>query len=328
MKASIYSRYGPPDVLAFQEVAKPSPRDDEVLIRIHAASVNFADASFVRGRPFMVRLMGQGLLRPKHTVLGSDIAGRIEAVGRSVQHLEPGDEVFGDICECGWGGFAEYVSVPWTALTVKPANLTFEQAAAVPQAATVALQGLRDKGRIQSRQQVLINGASGGIGSFAVQIAKLYGAHVTAVCSTRNLDLVRSLGADDVIDYTREDFARNGHRYDLILGTAGYRSILDYRRALSPQGRYVMTGGAMRQVFEAILFGPLLSKPGGKQLVNLSSKPVPADLAHLRELLEAGKVVPVIDRCYPLEQLGEALAYYEGGHARGKVVITMNHSHD
>ncbi len=327
MKASVYTRYGPPDVLELREVEKPTPKDDEVLVQIRAASVNFADASFVRGKPFMVRMMGQGLLKPKHTILGSDMAGRVEAVGKDVVQLKPGDEVFGDISECGWGGFAEFVSVPEDALALKPVNLTFEQAAAVPQAATVALQGLRDEGRIQPGQKVLINGASGGIGTFAVQIAKSFASEVTGVCSARNLDLVSSIGADHVIDYTQEDFTQNGKRYDLILATAGYRSIFDYRRALGPDGRYVMTGGSMAQVFEAILLGPWISKTGSKNMGNLSSKPSRDDLVFLKGLLEAGKAVPVIDRSYPLSEVPEALRYYERGHAQGKVVITMEHDH-
>jgi NADPH:quinone reductase-like Zn-dependent oxidoreductase len=327
MKASVYTRYGPPDVLEMMEVDEPTPEDGEVLVHIGAASVNFADTSFVRGKPFMVRLMAQGIFKPKHTILGSDIAGRVEQVGHDVMALQPGDQVFGDISECGWGGFAEYVSVPEDALALKPANLTFEQAAAVPQAATVALQGLRDVGKIQPGEQVLINGASGGIGTFAIQIAKSFGAEVTGVCSTRNLELVRSLGADRVIDYTQEDFTRNGRLYDLILGTAGYRSIFDYRRALKPTGRYVMTGGAMRQVFEAMLLGQWLSKTDGKRLTNLESTPSRDDLVFLKGLIEAGKVTPVIDRCYSLGEVPEALRHYEGGHAKGKVVIRMEQDH-
>jgi NADPH:quinone reductase-like Zn-dependent oxidoreductase len=257
MKAIVYTEYGPPDVLQLKEVEKPTPKDNEVLIKVHAASVNYSDWAFVRGEPFMVRLMGSGLLKPKNTILGADIAGRVEAVGRSVKQFQPGDEVFGDLSECGWGGFAEYVSVPENALTLKPANMTFEEAAAVPQAALVALQGLRDKGQIQPGQKVLINGASGGIGTFAVQIAKSFGAEVTGVCSTRNLDMVRSIGADHVIDYTQEDFTQNGQRYDLILAAGGYRSIFDYKRALSPKGIYVSTGGSMAQTFQAMLLGPV-----------------------------------------------------------------------
>jgi len=280
----------------------------------------------VRGKPFVVRLMGAGLLKPKVKILGSDIAGRVETVGRNARQFQPGDEVLGDISGFGWGGFAEYVAVPEKALALKPANLSFEQAAAVPQAATVALQGLRDEGQIQAGQKVLINGASGGIGTFAVQIAKSFGAEVTAVCSTRNLDMVRALGADHVIDYTQEDFAQTGQLYDLILATAGYRSIFDYKQALSPRGIYVMAGGSMTQVFQAMLLGQMISKSGGKKLGNLAAKSSAEDLVFLNELLEDGRVAPVIDSCYPLSEVAEALRYYGEGHARGKVVITVAHN--
>jgi NADPH:quinone reductase-like Zn-dependent oxidoreductase len=323
MKAIVYTEYGPPDVLQLKEVEKPTPKDNEVLIKVHAASVNYSDWAFVRGEPFMVRLMGSGLLKPKNTILGADIAGRVEAVGRSVKQFQPGDEVFGDLSECGWGGFAEYVSVPENALTLKPANMTFEEAAAVPQAALVALQGLRDKGQIQPGQKVLINGASGGIGTFAVQIAKSFGAEVTGVCSTRNLDMVRSIGADHVIDYTQEDFTQNEQRYDLILAAGGYRSIFDYKRALSPKGIYVSTGGSMAQTFQAMLLGPWISMTGTKKMGALLARPNQKDLVFMKELLEAGKVVPVIDRRYPLSEVAEAVRYYGEGHSQGKVVITL-----
>ncbi len=250
------------------------------------------------------------------------------AVGRNVKQFKPGDEIFGDISGCGWGGFAEYVSVPENALALKPASMTFEEAAAVPQAAVVALQVLRDKGQIQSGQKVLINGASGGIGTFAVQIAKSFGAEVTGVCSMRNLDMVRSIGADKIIDYTQEDFAQDEQRYDLIVTTAGYRSIFDYKRALSPRGIYVMTGGSMKQIMQANLLGPFISKAGSKKLNALSHKTSQKDLVFMKELIEAGKVKPVIDRCYTLSQVAEALRYYGGGHARGKVVITVEHNNE
>src|SRR5690348_4575170 len=243
MRAMVYHIYGSPDVLKLEEVQKPVPQDDEVLVQVLAASVNAGDWHLLRAKPFLMRLMGYGLLKPKHTILGSDIAGRVEAVGRNVTQFQPGDEVFGNTAEYGFGCFAEYVSVPENALVLKPTNLSFEEAAAVPQAALTALQGLRDTGHIQKEQTVLINGASGGIGTFAVQIAKAFGARVTAVCSTRNLDIVRSIGADHVIDYTRADFTRNGQQYDLILAANGYHSISDYKRALRPTGTYVTTGG-------------------------------------------------------------------------------------
>ena len=273
----------------------------------------------------MARLWS-GLLKPKYKIPGNDIAGRVEAVGRNVKQFQPGDEVFGDISGCGWGGFAEYVSVCEHALVLKPANISFEEAAAVPEAAVVALQGLRDKGQIQPGQKVLINGASGGIGTFAVQIAKSFGAEVTGVCSTRNLDMVRSIGADHVIDYIQEDFTQNGQRYDLILATSGYRSIFDYKRALSPQGIYVVTGGSMAQIFQGMLLGPWISMTGSKKMGNLASKSNKEDLVFIKELLEAGKIVPVIDRHYPLSEVAEALRYYGEGHARGKVVIIVEYN--
>ena len=323
MKAIVYERYGSPDVLELKEVEKPTPKDNEVLVKVHAASANAADWHIMRGEPFLVRLMVGGLLKPKIKILGADIAGRVEAVGRNVKQFQPGDEVFGDISDCGWGGFAEYVCVSEDALVLKPASTTFEEAAAVPLAAVTALQGLRDKGQIQPGQKVLINGASGGVGTFAVQIAKSFGAEVTGVCSTSKLDMVRSIGADQVIDYTQEDFTKNGQRYDLILAANGYHSIWDYKRALRPKGIYVAAGGSMAQIFQAMLLGPWISMTGSKKMGNFITKPNKKDLVFIKELLEAGKVVPVIDRRYPLSEVAEALRYLEEGHARGKVVITM-----
>jgi NADPH:quinone reductase-like Zn-dependent oxidoreductase len=325
MKAIVYHKYGSLDVLKLEEIQKPTPSDDEVLVEVHASSVNYANLALVKGKPFIARFWS-GLLAPKDKIPGGDIAGRVEAVGRNVKQFQPGDEVFGDISHTGFGAFAEYVCAPEHTLALKPANITFEEAAAVPQAALVALQGLRDKGNIQAGQKVLIYGASGGNGTFAVQIAKSYGAEVTGVCSTRNLDMVRSIGADHVIDYTQEDFTKSGQRYDLILAAAGYRSIFDYKRALSPRGIYVMIGGSMKQIMQANLLGPSISKAGGKKLVALSHKPNQKDLVFMKELLEAGKVKPVIDRRYPLREVAEALRYYEEGHARGKVVITVEHN--
>lgn len=322
MKAIVYTKYGSPDVLEFKEVAKPTPNDDEVLIKVIAVSVNAADLHLLRADPFLIRL-SSGLFNPKNEILGSDIAGRVEAVGRNVQQFKPGDEVFGDISAGGWGGFAEYACAHADALVLKPANISFEEAAAVPMAAVTALQGLRDKGKIRSGQKVLINGASGGVGTFAVQIAKSFGAEVTAVCSTQNLDRMRSIGADWVIDYTQEDFAQNGQGYDLILAANGNRSISDYQRALSPNGTYVTSGGSMSQLSQAMLQGPLISMRGTKKMGNLLAKPNHADLTFVKELIEAGKVKPVIDRCYPLSETAEAIRYLEEGHARGKVVITV-----
>jgi NADPH:quinone reductase-like Zn-dependent oxidoreductase len=322
MKAIVYTKYGSPDVLEFKEVAKPTPKDDEVLIKVIAVSVNAADLHLLRADPFLIRL-SSGLFKPKNEILGSDIAGRVEAVGRNVQQFKPGDEVFGDISAGGWGGFAEYACARADALVLKPANISFEEAAAVPMAAVTALQGLRKKGKIQSGQKVLINGASGGVGTFAVQIAKSFGADVTAVCSTENLDRMRSIGADQVIDYTQEDFTQNGRGYDLILAANGNRSISDYERALSPNGTYVTSGGSMSQLSQAMIQGPLISMCGTKKMGNLLAKPNQADLTFIKELIEAGKVKPVIDRCYPLSETADAIRYLEQGHARGKVVITV-----
>ncbi|MCJ7458880.1 MAG: NAD(P)-dependent alcohol dehydrogenase [candidate division Zixibacteria bacterium] len=326
MKAIVYTKYGPPDVLELKEEEKPTPKEDEVLVKVHAASVNAGDWHILRGKPLLIRLMGFGLLKPKNKILGSDIAGRVEAVGRNVKQFQPDDEVFGNISDCGWGGFAEYVCARENALALKPANISFEEAAAVPMAAITALQGLRDKGQIQPGQKVLINGASGGVGTFAVQIAKSFGAEVTGVCSTRNLDMVRSIGADQVIDYTREDFTQSGQRYDLILAANGYHSISDYKRALSPKGTYVMTGGSLAQMFQAMLLGPWISMTGSKKMGSLMSKPNQKDLVFMKELLKAGKVKPVIDRRYTLSEVPEALRYLEEEHARGKIIITLEHN--
>jgi len=326
MKAIVYTKYGPPDdVLELKEVEKPTPKDDQVLVKVHAASINYCDWAFVRGEPFLARLWS-GLLKPKYKIPGADVAGRVEAVGRNAKQFQPGDEVFGELGLFGLGAFAQYVSVPENALVLKPANISFEEAAAVPYTAITALQGLRDNGQIQPGQKVLIVGASGGIGTFAVQIAKSFGAEVTGVCSTRNLDMVRSIGADQVIDYTQEDFTKSGQRYDLILAAGGYRSIFDYKRALSPKGIYVWAGGSMAGLFQAVLLGPLISMAGSKKMGNLSPRTDPRDLVFLKELLEAGKVVPVIDRRYPLSEVAEAVRYYGEGHSQGKVVITVEHN--
>jgi NADPH:quinone reductase-like Zn-dependent oxidoreductase len=325
MKAIVCTKYGSPDVLQFKEVEKPVPKDDELLVKIHAASVNMGDWHLLTADIFLVRLT-EGLLRPKHSIPGADIAGRVEAAGSNVKQFRSGDEVFGDISACGNGGFAEYVSVPESSLALKPSNLTFEEAAAVPMAAVTALQGLRDEGHIQPGQKVLIQGASGGVGTFGVQIAKSFGAEVTAVCSTRNLEQARSLGADHVIDYTKEDFTESGIQYDLILAANGYHPLSDYKRALTPQGIYVMAGGTMAQIFQAMLLGSWMSKTGGKKMGGVTGRPNQEDLVFMKGLLEAGKVVPVIDRRYPLNETAEALRYLGEGHARGKIVITVEHS--
>ena len=321
MKAIVYHNYGSPDVLKLEEVQKPVPRDNEVLVKVLAASAAAGDWHLLRAKPFLVRFMS-GLLTPKYKILGSDVAGRVEAVGANVKQFQPGDEVFGDLSTSGFGAFAEYVAAPENVLALKPTRLTFEEAATVPVSAVTALQGLR-AGQIQPGQRVLINGASGGVGTFAVQIAKAFGAEVTAVCSTGNMEMVRSLGADHVIDYTQADFTQNAERYDLILAANGYQPLSAYQRALSPQGIYVMTGGATAQMFEAMLLGPWHSKKGGQKMGNILAKPYQKDLMFMKELIEAGKVTPVIDRRYPLSEVAEAIRYLETGHARGKVVITV-----
>lgn len=320
MKAIVRTKYGSPDVLHLKEVEKPAPKDGELLVKVHAASVNAADWHLLRGDPFLVRLMVGGMLKPKLRILGADAAGRVEAVGQGVTQFQPGDEVFGDVSGCGWGAFAEYVCAREDAWASKPKNLSFEEAAAVPLAGVTALQALRD---IRPGQKVLIHGASGGVGTFALQIAKSFGAEVTAVCSTGKMDIVRALGADRIIDYTKEDFTKNGRQYDVILAANGFRSIFDYARALNPEGVFIAVGGSMAQFLQVILFGSLLSKPGGRKMAGMSAKPNQKDLLSLKKLLEAGKVKPVIDRRYPFHETAEALRYLEEGHARGKIVIAM-----
>jgi NADPH:quinone reductase-like Zn-dependent oxidoreductase len=318
MKAIVQTKYGPPEVLQFREVEKPTPKDNQVLVKVHAASVNALDWRPFTMTPIFIRLMG-GLLNPKDPSLGVDAAGWVEAVGSNVTQFQPGDEVFG----VARGAFAEYALAGEGKLALKPANLSFEAAAAVPIAACTALQGLRDQGQIQPGQRVVINGAGGGVGTFAVQLAKSFGAEVTAVCSTRNLDMVRSIGADHVLDYTREDFTKNGRRYDLIIAANGYHPIRDYWRALSPNGIYVVLGGSMAQIIQGLLLGPSVSRIGNKKVGFMLAHSNQKDLVFIRELLEAGKVVPVIDRCYPLSEVAEAIRYLTEGHAQGKVIITV-----
>jgi NADPH:quinone reductase-like Zn-dependent oxidoreductase len=319
MKAVLPTKYGSPDVLKIIEVDRPIPKDDQVLIKVHAIGLNMADWRLLTGDPFFIRLMGLG----KGKIPGSDMAGRVQAIGQEVKQFRPGDEVYGDIFSFGSGAFAEYVCVPEKAVVKKPSNLSFEDAAVVPMAALTALQGLRDRGQIQAGQKVLVYGASGGVGTFAVQIAKAFGTEVTAVCSTGKLETVRSIGADHVIDYTREDFTKNGQHYDLILAANGYRSIFKYRDSLTPAGNYVMAGGSMPQIFQAMLLGSMLSKSGGRKLTGISTRANQQDLLYLKELIEAGKVTPVIDKCYFFSDIRQALRYLGEGHARGKVVISM-----
>ena len=319
MKAIAYTEYGSAEVLRLVESEKPAPKDDEVLIRIRAASVNAFDLHMMKGKPLPARLMNGGLLRPKNARPGRDVAGEIESVGGKVAQFKPGDGVFG-FCR---GSFAEYACAKEATLARKPASVSFEDAAAVPMAALTALQGLRDRGRIQPGQKVLIDGASGGVGTFAVQIARSFGAEVTAVCSTRHIDTARSIGADHVVDYTREDFTKSANRYDLIFGANAHRSIFDYRRALGPGGIFVIAGGGWAQIFQSMLLGPLLSRSGSKTFRFVGAKSSRADLDFLKELLAAGKIAPVIDRRYPLSDAAEAVRHLEEGHARGKVVIAM-----
>lgn len=323
MKAIVYSEYGGPEVLQLNEVAQPSPEDDELLVRIKASSVNAADWRLLQGKPFLYRLVS-GLCRPKKQILGADIAGRIEAIGSDVQGFQPGDEVFGDISGCGLGGFAEFVAVPETAMVSKPESVSFEEAAAVPMAAVTALQGLRDHGRIQPGQTVLIHGASGGVGSFAVQLATAFDTEVTGVCSTGKVEFVRSIGAEYVIDYTRDDFTRKGRQYDLIFDAVGNRSVADLKRALRPGGTCVVTGfSTFLRMFEHVVVGALVSRTGSRTIGFGGAKPDQGDLKFIAELLEAGDVVPAVDKRFLLNETADAIRYLEAGQARGKVVISV-----
>jgi NADPH:quinone reductase-like Zn-dependent oxidoreductase len=319
MKAIVYTKYGSPDVLQLTEVDKPELNDDQVLVKVQAASINPLDWHYMRGTPFLVRLQA-GLLKPKNTRLGVDAAGRVEAVGRNVKQFQAGDEVFGNT---RLGSLGEYGLAAEAKLVLKPKNITFEEAAAVPVAAITALQALRDHGQIQPGQKVLINGASGGVGTFAVQIAKWFGAEVTGVCSTRNLDMVCSIGADHAIDYTKEDFTKSGQPYDLIIDNAANRSVSEYKRALTPQGKCVVVGYSLGLMLQLMVLGPWISKTGGQKMGLMLADTNKKDLEILKELLEEGKVVPVIDRRYPLSSAAEAIRYLEKGHARGKIVITI-----
>jgi NADPH:quinone reductase-like Zn-dependent oxidoreductase len=324
MKAIICPKYGSPDVLHLREVVKPVPQEDEVLIQIHAASLNSRDLRMLRANPFFMRLMPGGLFRPKNKILGADLAGRVEAIGSNVKQFQPGDEVFGYLPSAtGRGTIAEYVCANENLMALKPVNLTFEQAAAVPEAAMTALQALRDNGNIQPGQKVLINGASGGVGTFAVQIAKALGAEITAVCSTRNLDMVRSLGADHVIDYKVEDFTRNGQQYDLILAVNGFHPLSDYLRALKPEGTHVVAGGSILQLIQAAGNKKRNSNTGGQKTTVASLVQSQKDLNFIKELLESGKIMPVVDGCYPLSKTPEAFWYFEKVHPKGKVVISV-----
>jgi NADPH:quinone reductase-like Zn-dependent oxidoreductase len=320
MKAIIYTEYGTPDVLQLKELAQPIPTDDEILVKVEAVSVNRSDWEGLRGTPLYAR-MG-GLLKPGHPILGSDIAGRVEAVGSNNTEFHIGDEVFGEMSTYH-GGFAEYVCVRGKAWALKPAHMTFAEAAAIPQAGVIALQGIRDKGQVQPGQKVLINGAGGGAGSFAMQLAKSYGAEVTGVDNTEKLDYMRSLGADHVIDYTQEDFTKNGKQYDMILDLIAHRSVFAYARALKPNGHYYAVGGSLATFFQILLLGTWIRRITSKHIRILAVQRNRKDLEFVTELCEAGKIVPVIDRQYRLSEVPEALQYLGEGHAKGKVVIIV-----
>ena len=322
MKAIVYTKYGTPDALQFKEVARPAPRDDEVLIRVHAVSINDWDWGLLQGVPLANRL-NNGLLKPKNKILGSDIAGRVETLGKSAKRFKPGDEVYGDLSG-RWGGFAEYVCARESSLSLKPPGMSFVEAAAIPQAAMLAVQGLLDKGQIRQGQKLLINGAGGGVGTLGVQIAKLHGVQVTGVDSSGKLDMLRTMGFDQVIDYTKEDFTRSGQCYDLILDVKTNRSVFAYTRALCPHGVYVTVGGSTVRLLQALLLGPWISLITKKRIRMVLLKPN-KDLAYMNELFEAGKLKPVIDGPYKLSQLPEAMRHFGQGNHKGKVVIVVEH---
>jgi NADPH:quinone reductase-like Zn-dependent oxidoreductase len=323
MKAIVQDEYGGPDVLRLAEVNQPIVSDNGVLVRVRAASINAGDWHLMRGTPFITRLMFGGIVKPKIKTLGFDIAGKVEAIGKDVTQFQVGDEVFGDLSECGFGAFAEYVCAPATALVLKPSNISFESAATVPGAGLTALQGLRNCGQIQSGQKVLINGASGGVGSFAVQIAKAFGAEVTGVCRTEKMDMVRSLGADHTIDYTQVDVTKSGQRYDLILDVAAYRSVFDYLPVLKPSGTYVLVGGSTARLFQVMFFGALISKLTHRTVKCVVCQPNRADLMTLKDFLETGAIAPFIDRRYNLSEVPTAIRYLEQRQAQGKVAILL-----
>lgn len=323
MRAIVQTEYGSTDMLSLQEVDKPILSDNGVLVRVYAAAVHAGDWHLMRGTPFISRFIFGGILKPKIKILGMDMAGTVEAIGKDVTQFHIGDEVFGDLSGCGFGAFAEYVCATETALALKPINTSFEEAATVPAASMTALQGLRDLGQIQAGQKVLINGASGGVGSFAVQLAKVFGAEVTAVCSTKKMEIVRSLGADHVIDYTQTDVTKNGQLYDLIFDAAAYRSVFDYLPSLTTEGTYVLVGGSTARFFQVMFLGSLISRISHRQVKCLASKPNQADLVILRDLLEARKITPFIDRLYKLSEVPTAIRHLEERQVIGKVAIVV-----
>jgi NADPH:quinone reductase-like Zn-dependent oxidoreductase len=316
MKAAVCTKFGSPDVIQLREIEKPIPKANEILIKVKAVSLNQYDLHYITGTPYMIHFMGAGLVNPIHKILGADIAGRIEAVGSNVKQFKANDEVFGD---GSFGGFAEYVCADENRFILKPSSLTFEDAAAVPMAALTALQGLRDKGKIQKGQKVLINGASGGVGSFAVQIAKIYETEVTAVCRNAKMDFVHSLGADHVIDYNQVDITRMGQSYDLILDTAAYRSVKDYKRILKPGGIYALAGGSMRRLFQTMI----LNMTGAKNMGVFLAQTNRDDLLLLKAFLEEGKLKPAIDKIFPLNEVVDALWYLQDRHVKGKIVVRI-----
>ena len=320
MKAVIYREYGSPEKLALEEIPKPIPKENQVLIRVRAVSVNSWDWDLLRGEPILIRMWG--LFKPKYRILGSDIAGVVENVGQNVKNFKPGDKVFGDLSECGWGGFAEYVCAPENTLALKPPNMTFEQAASIPQAGVLAYQGLFDYGKVDAGKKILINGAGGGVGTFAIQIAKSIGAEVTGVDSSDKLEMLKDLGADHVIDYRKEDFTKSGKHYDLIIDNVANRSLSDYKDALSPEGIFIMVGGSMSTILQAMLFSKLLSVFGSKKLKILAHKPN-KDLNALIELYNSGTYQPILEKIYSLSETPEAMRLLGEGHAKGKVVIKI-----
>ncbi len=326
MKAIVLTKYGTPDVLELKEIDTPVPKDDEVLVKVHAASVNDWDWGLLRGKPLILRPI-YGFLKPRVNILGVDVAGQVEAVGRNVKNFQPGDEVLGDLSESGFGGFAEYVCASENALALKPAGMTFEEAATIPHAAMLAVQGLVDKGQIKKGQKVLINGAGGGVGTFGVQIAKLYGVEITGVDSSDKLDMMRSVGFDHVIDYKQEDFTKNGQGYDLILDAKTTRSPFDYARALNPGGIYVTVGGSMGRLLQALVLAPWIFLFSKKSIRILGLKPN-KDLAYMNELFENGKIKCVIDGPFKLNEVPRAIQYFGEGKHKGKVVISVEHANE
>jgi NADPH:quinone reductase-like Zn-dependent oxidoreductase len=319
MKAAMYYRYGSPDVLQIKEVEKPVPKANEVLVKVAAASINSWDWDMIRGKPYIIRIWG--LTKPKFKIPGADFAGVIEAIGKSVTKFKPGDEVLGDLCASGWGAYAEYVCAPENTLSIKPSSISFQDAAAFPQAGVMALQGIRDMAQTKHGDKVLINGAGGGVGTIAIQLAKMYGAEVTAVDSASKLEMLRSIGADHLIDYTKKDFTKQGKQYDTILDMVANRSILEYKRTLNPTGKFIMVGGTGSSIIQAMTLGPLLSANGKKTLGILAHEPN-KNVNDLTKLCEEGKIKPVIDRNYPLDEIAEAFRYYGSGNVKGKIIFT------